>query len=81
MSSGFFKYLGGLTDDRVDFTSDIALETADDFDLAHTFCGSPTQVRLRPQVVAQPGDDYAIKCRIGLAVASTVESMPVRLAG
>ena len=81
MSSGFFKYLGGLTDDRVDFASDIAFETADDFDLAHSFCGSSTQVRLRPQVVAQSDDDYAIKRRIGLAVASTVEPMPVGLAG
>ena len=60
MSSGFFKCLGGLTDDRVDFASDIAFEATDDFDLAHSLCGSSTQVRLRPQVVAQSDDDYAI---------------------
>ena len=60
MSSGFFEYLGGLPDDRVDFASNIAFEAADDFDLAHPFCGSSTQVRPRPQVVAQPDDYYAI---------------------
>ena len=81
MSSGFFKYLGGLPDDRVDFASDIAFEATDDFDLAHSFCGSSTQVRLRPQIVAQSDDDYAIERRIGLAIATTVEPMPVGLAG
>ena len=81
MSSGFFKYLGRLPDDRVDFASDIAFEATDDFDLAHSLCGSSTQVRLRPQVVAQPDDDYTIERRIGLAVATTVEPMPVGLAG
>ncbi len=81
MSSGRIEYLGRLPDDRVDFASDIAFETADDFDLAHSLCGSSTQVRLRPQIVAQPDDDYAIERRIGLAVATTVEPMPVGLAG
>ena len=81
MSSGFFKYLGGLTDDRVDFASDIAFKATDDFDLAHSFGGASTQVRLRPQIVTQPDDDYAIERRIGLAVATTVEPMPVGLAG
>ena len=81
MSSGRIEYLGRLPDDRVDFASDIAFEATDDFDLAHSLCGSSTQVRLRPQIVAQPDDDYAIERRIGLAVATTVEPMPVGLAG
>ena len=52
MSSGFNEYLVWLADDRVDFTSDIAFKATDDFDLAHSFCGSSAQVRLRPQIVA-----------------------------
>ena len=81
MSSGRIEYLGRLPDDRVDFASDIAFKATDDFDLAHSFGGASTQVRLRPQVVAQPDDDYAIQCRIGLAVAPAVEPMPVSLTG
>ena len=60
ISSGFFKCLSGLLDDRVDFTSDVAFEATDDIAPAHSFRGSSAQVRLRPQVVAQPDDDYAI---------------------
>ena len=59
-SSGFIEYLVGLLDDRVHFTSDIAFKATDDLDLAHSFCGTSTQVRLRPQIVAQPDDDFAI---------------------
>ena len=60
LSSSLFKCLGGLPDDRVDFASDIAFEATNDFDLAHSLCGSSTKVGLRPQIVAQPDDDYAI---------------------
>ena len=60
MSSGYIEYLVGLADDRVDFTGYIAFEATDDFSFAHSFCGSSTQVGLRPQIVAQPDDDYAI---------------------
>ena len=81
MSSGRIEYVGRLPDDRVDFASDIAFKSTDDFDLAHSFCGSSPQVRLRPQIVTQPDDDYAIERRIGLAIATTVEPMPVGLAG
>ena len=52
MSSGRIEYLGRLPDDRVDFASDIAFETADDFDLAHSFCGSSTHICLGAQLVA-----------------------------
>ena len=81
MSSGFFEYLGGLADDRVDFASDIAFKATDDLDLAHSFCGSSTKVVLCSQIVAQPDDNYAIQCRTGLAIATTIEPMPVGLAG
>ena len=60
MSSGRIEYLVGLADDRVDFASDITFKATDDFDLAHSFCGSSTQVGLRPQIVAQPDDDDTI---------------------
>ncbi len=60
MSSGVLKYLDGLADDRVDFASDIAFKATNDFYLAHSICGSSTQISLRPEVVAQPDDDYAI---------------------
>ena len=40
ISSGFNEYLVWLADDRVDFTGDIAFKATDDFDLAHSFCGS-----------------------------------------
>ena len=52
MSSGFNEYLVWLADDRVDFSGNIAFKATDDFDLAHSFCGSSAQVRLRPQIVA-----------------------------
>ena len=80
MSSGFIEYLGRFPYDRVDFSSNIALETADDVAPAHSFCGSTTHVCLRPRVMAQPDDDYAIERRIGLAVTTAVQPMPVRLA-
>ena len=45
----------------------------------------PSAVRRRmygpcPRVVSQPDDDYAIERRVGLAVATAVESVSVRLA-
>ena len=80
MSSGRIEYLGRLLDDREDFVRDIAFKATDDFSLAHSLHGSATHVFLGPRVVAQPDDDYAIKRHIGLAVTTTVESIPVRLA-
>ena len=79
MSSGRIEYLGRLLDGRVDFSSNIAFETADDVALAHSLRGSTTHICLGAQLVTQP-DDYAIERRIGLAVTSAVEPMPVRLA-
>ena len=52
--AGFSEYLVWLADDREDFTSDIAFKATDDFDLAHSFCCSSTQVGPCPQIVAQP---------------------------
>ncbi len=80
MSSGRIEYLGRLLDGREDFSSNIAFETADDVALAHSLRGSTTHICLGAQLVTQPDDDYAIERRIGLAVTSAVEPMPVRLA-
>ena len=60
MSSGFSEYLVWLLDDRVALTSYIAFEATDDFDLAHSFRGSSTQILLSPQIVAQSDNHYAI---------------------
>ena len=65
LSSGFIGYLVGLPDDRVDFASHIAFEAADDLGLAHSFCGSSTQVPLCSQIVAQPDDDYSVPVAFG----------------
>ena len=81
LSSGVFKWSGGLLDDRVDFASDIAFKATNDLALAHSFRGSSAQVRPCPQIVTQPDDDYTIERRIGLAIATEVEPMPVGLTG
>ena len=81
MSSGFIEYLVGLLDGRVDLSSHIALQTSDDFSFAHSLCGATTHIRLGPQIVTQPDEDDAIESGVGLTVATTIEPMPVRLAG
>ncbi len=81
MSSGFIEYLVGLADDRVDFASDIAFKATDDLGFAHSLRGSATHICLCSLLVTQSDHDDTMKCGIGLAVASTVESMPVRFAG
>ena len=53
ISSGFNEYLVCLEDDRVDFTSDIAFKATDDFDLAHSFCGSTSQA-IRDNEICRP---------------------------
>ena len=47
-SSNFFEHLSRLLDGRVDFSSNIAFETADDVMLAHSLSGSTLQVSLAP---------------------------------
>ena len=81
LSSGFIEYLSRFLDGGVDFSGNIAFETADDVTLAHSLCGSSTDVCLGLRVMTQPDDDYAIERGIGLTVTSSVQSMPVRLAG
>ena len=54
MSSSLGECLSGLLDGRVDFSSNIAFETADDFSLAHSLGGSTTHVLLSPRFITQP---------------------------
>ena len=79
MSSSSIDYHGRFLNDREDFASDTAFKATDYCGLAHFLTGSTTHVCLGPQVVTQPDNDYAIERRIGLAVASAVEPMPVGL--
>ena len=81
LSSGFVEYLSRFLDGGEDFASNVAFETADDVALAHSLRGSTPHVCLGPRVKAQPDDNYAIESRIGLTVATSVETMPVGLAG
>ena len=81
LSSNFPKYLSRLLDGRVDFSGNIAFETADDITLAQSLGGSSTHVCLGLRVMTQSDDDYAIERGIGLTVTSSLESMPVSLAG
>ena len=80
-SSSFSDYLGGLLDDRVDFPGHVALETADDFRFAHSFCGSSLHVLLGPRIVTQPDHNDAIERRVSLAITTAIETMTVGLAG
>ena len=81
MSSDFIEYLVGLLDGRVDLSSHIALQTSNDFSFTHSLCGATTHICLGTQIVTQPDHNDAIECRVGLAVATAVETMPVGLAG
>ena len=81
MSSDFIEHLVGLLDGRVDRSSHIALQTSNDFSFTHSLCGATTHICLGTQIVTQPDHNDAIKRRVGLAVATAVETMPVGLAG
>ena len=81
LSSGFIEYLSRFLDGGVDFSGNIALETADDVTLTHSLSGSTSHVCLGPGVMTQSDEDYAIERSVGLTVATTIEPVPVGLAG
>ena len=81
LSSGFIEYLSRFLDGGVDFSGNIALETADDVTLTHSLSGSTSHVCLGPGVMTQSDEDYAIERSVGLTVATTIELVPVGLAG
>ncbi len=64
-----------------DFASDIAFEAADDLWLAHSFLRSARHIVRRPLVVAEPDEDDPMESCVGLTVATTVEPVPIGLAG
>ena len=63
------------------FASDVAFEATDYLPLAQSPSGAAVQVCLGAAIVAKPDRNDAMKSRIGLAVASPVEPVPVGLAG
>ena len=81
MSSGLLKSLGRPQDGRVDLSSNVAFETADDVAYAQSLRGSTSHVCSGPRVMTLPDDDNAIERRVGLTVATGAETMPVGLAG
>ena len=81
LSSCFIEYLSRFLDGGVDFSGNIALETADDVTLTHSLSGSTSHVCLGPGVMTQSDEDYAIERSVGLTVATTIEPVPVGLAG
>jgi hypothetical protein len=84
MSSSLVEGLGPvLAGERcVDLAGDVAFEAADDFLLGLAFFGAPFDVVLRSGVLAHADEDNAVEGGVGLAVAGSVEAVPVRcLAG
>ena len=61
--------------------SDIAFEAADHLSLAHSLGGATTHVCLGPLIMTKSDDNNAMECPVGMAVAASVEPMPVGLAG
>ena len=80
LSSCLIESLGSLLDGRVDFSSNVAFETADDFALAHPLRGSTSHVRRGAQFVTWSDYDDTKKICIGLAVSTAVEPKAVGLA-
>ena len=64
-----------------DLASDIPFEAADDLAPGRSFSSAAVEVSLGVAIVAKPGQNDAIQGRIGLAVASAVQPVPVGLAG
>ena len=72
LSSGFIEYLSRFLDGGVDFSGNIALETADDVTLTHSLSGSSPHVCLGPGVMRQSDKDDSIQSGIGLTIAAAV---------
>ena len=70
-----------LPESRIDLAGDIAFETTDDFRLTYSLAGAATHIFPGLVVVTKPDQYDAIKSRIGLAVATPVQPVPVGLSG
>ena len=79
-SSCTADYLGRVLYDREDFAGNIPLETADDLALAQSLAGAAKHVCPGAGIVTKPYQDDVVEGRIGLAVATAVEPMPIGLA-
>ena len=71
-SSSFSDYLSRSPYCRLDFSSNTALQTADDFALARSFCDPSKHVSLAPQLITQSAHNDSTKSGVGLSVTTTV---------
>lgn len=70
----------GSADDWVELADEVAFQAADDLHLGFTLRGATFNVVPCGLVIAHPYDHHVIQRGIGLAVASSVQPMPVGLA-
>ena len=66
-----------VAQDGVDLTSDISFEATDDLRFCHSFARTTAHILLGWLMVAQAHEDDAIECGVGLAIASSIESVAV----
>lgn len=80
-SSSFTDNPGRHQNSRVDLSSKVAFETADDVALVHSIRSSTVNVRLGPRIMTQPDDDYSIECRVGPTVSTAIQTIAVGFSG
>src|SRR6266536_3635820 len=68
-------------EDWVELTGDVALETADDFGLGSTLCGSALHVGARGWVPAHSAHSQQVQRPVALAVTAAVKAIAGDLAG
>ena len=73
--------LADLTKDREDLASNVSHEASNDLSFGHPLLDTASHVAYRPLVIAKPDQHDSMESRVGLAVTTTVEPVPVRLAG
>ena len=78
-SSGPADLVRRVLDGREDFAGNVAFQAADDLALAQSLRGAAAHVCSGPGIVTKPDQDDAVEGRVGLAVTTAVESMPVGL--
>ena len=64
-----------------DFAGDVAFQATDDLCFAQSLPGPAKHISPGPLVMAQPDHDDTVKGSVGLAVSTSVQPVPVCLAG
>jgi hypothetical protein len=72
--------LSQFAQDTEHFASDITLEAANDLFFGHPFASAACHVGFRPIVMTEPDDYDPIDSGVRLAVAASIEPMPVSFA-